>query len=158
MRKENTMEQHDSTEAPACDSCRRVPISYLSLDLETPVVGWVAFFEARSVQVFDDSIGRPSVARYVLGDLIAEQRAREARLAEESAANAATLKQPVPVGIPAREGLSAHENMMAHDGYTSLRDEVERFPRPSFLDEEFARTREHQRAEQEVARRKEKAE
>jgi hypothetical protein len=96
------------------------------------------------------------VARYVLGDLIAEQREREARLAEEVAANAATL-EPVPVGIPAREGLSAHENMMAQDRYTSLREEFERFPRPSFLDEEFARTREHQRAEQEVARRKEKA-
>jgi hypothetical protein len=96
------------------------------------------------------------VARHVLGDLIAEQRERDARLAEE-AANAATLNQPVPFGIPAREGLSAHETMMAQDGYTSARDEFERFPRPSFLDEEFARTREHQRAEQEVARRKEKA-
>jgi hypothetical protein len=53
--------------------------------------------------------------------------------------------------------MSAAETMMAAPGYTSLRDEVERFPRPSFLDEEFARTREHQRAEQEVARRKEKA-
>ena len=40
--------------------------------------------------------------------------------------------------------------LMAQDGYTSLRDELERFPRPSFLDEEFARTREHQRAEQKV--------
>jgi hypothetical protein len=157
MRKENTMEQHDSTEAPLCDACRRIPISHLALDVSEPLVGWAAFFEARDVQVFDDAIGRPSVARYVLGDLIAEQRARDARLAEE-AANAATLNQPVPVvGIPAREGLSAHENMMAQDGYTSPRDEFERFPRPSFLDEEFARTREHQRAEQEVARRKEKA-
>ena len=86
-----------------------------------------------------------------------EQREREARLAEE-ATKAATLNQPVPVvAVPAREGLSALENMMAQDGYTSLRDEFERFPRPSSLDDEFARTREHQRAEQEVARRKEKA-
>jgi hypothetical protein len=97
------------------------------------------------------------VPRHVLADLIDEQRARDARLAEEAAANAATLKQPAPFGIPARDGLSAHETMVAADGYTSLRDEFERFPRPSFLDEEFARTREHQRAEQEVARQEEKA-
>jgi hypothetical protein len=120
-------------------------------------VGWEAFFAAKGIEVASDHLGRPSVARYVLSDLLDEQREREARLAED-AANAATLKQPVPVvGIPAREGLSAHENMMAQDGYMSLRDEFERVPRPSFLDEEFARTREHQRAEQEVARRKQKA-
>jgi hypothetical protein len=154
MRKEDTL---DSTEAPPCDACRRIPLSYLNLDLDEPIEGWLRFFEERYITVMDDSLGRPSVARHVLGDLIAEQRAREARLAEEAAANASTLKEPVPVGIPAREGLSAHENMMAQDGYTSLREEFERFPRPSFLDEEFARTREHQRAEQEVARRKEKA-
>jgi hypothetical protein len=53
--------------------------------------------------------------------------------------------------------MSAAESMMAAPGYVSARDEFERFPRPSFLDEEFARTRAHQRAEQEVARRKEKA-
>ena len=155
MRKENTM---DSTEAPPlCGCCRRVPVSHLALDVSEPLVGWEAFFAAKGIEVASDHLGRPSVARYVLSDLLDEQREREARLTEE-AANAATLNQPVPVvGIPAREGLSAHENMMAQDGYMSLRDEFERFPRPSFLDEEFARAREHQRAEQEVARRKEKA-
>jgi hypothetical protein len=148
--------ERSERDGPVCDACRRIPISHLSLDVSEPLVGWEAFFEERGVTVMDDAIGRPSVPRYVLGDLLDEQREREARLAEE--ATASTLNQPVPVvGIPAREGLSAHENMMAQDGYTSLRDEFERFPRPSFLDEEFARTREHQRAEQEVARRKEKA-
>jgi hypothetical protein len=153
MRKENTMEQHDSTEAPLCDACRRIPISHLSLDVSEPVLGWSAFFEERYITVMDDSLGRPSVARHVLGDLIAEQREREARLAELPQPE----REPVAAGIPALEGMSAAETMMAAPGFTSLRDEFERFPRPSFLDEEFARTREHQRAEQEVARRKEKA-
>jgi hypothetical protein len=53
--------------------------------------------------------------------------------------------------------MNAHETLMSGPGYTSLRDDLGRFPRPSFLEDEFARTREHQRAEQEVARRKEKA-
>ena len=45
MRKENTMEQHDSTEAPLCDACRRIPISHLALDFSEPLVGWEAFFD-----------------------------------------------------------------------------------------------------------------
>jgi hypothetical protein len=153
MREETRMEQHDSTEAPLCDACRRIPISHLSLDVSEPLVGWEAFFEARNVQVFDDAIGRPSVPRYVLGDLIVEQREREARLADLPQLE----RESVAAGVPAQEGMSAAESMMAGPGYVSARDEFERFPRPSFLDEEFARTREHQRAEQEVARRKEKA-
>ena len=152
MRKENTM---DSTEAPPlCGCCRRVPVSHLALDVSEPLVGWEAFFEERYITVMDDSLGRPSVSRHVLGDLIAEQREREARLAERPQPE----REPVAAGLPAQEGMSAAESMMASPGYMSARDEFERFPRPSFLDEEFARAREHQRAEQEVARRKEKAE
>lgn len=147
------MEQHDSTEVPICDACRRIPLSYLSLDLDEPVTGWLPFFEERYITVMDDSLGRPSVARHILADLLAEHREREARLAERPQPE----REPVAAGLPAQEGMSAAETMMAAPGYTSLRDEVERIPRPNFLDEEFARTREHQRAEQEVARRKEKA-
>jgi hypothetical protein len=99
-----------------------------------------------------------AVRRWILADLLDEQKRREARLAEEAAAKAATLKQPVGAGVPAQEGMSVAESMMAAPGYVSARDEFEQFPRPRFLDEEFARAREHQRAEQEVARRKEKAE
>jgi hypothetical protein len=96
------MEQHDSTEAPVCDSCRRIPLCYLSLDLDEPLVGWQAYFEERYITVMDDALGRPSVARHVFGDRIAEQREREARLAEE-AAQKAVDRQPVPAGVPALE-------------------------------------------------------
>jgi hypothetical protein len=136
MRKENTMEQHDSTEAPLCDACRRIPISHLALDVSEPLVGWEAFFEARHVQVFDDAIGRPSVARYVLGDLIAEQRERDARLAEEAAAKAAMLEQPVPVGVPALENAGPYESMMAA-GSVSPAEEFGQRPKPRFLEEEL---------------------
>jgi hypothetical protein len=93
MRKENAMD--DSTEAPICDTCRRVPLSYLALDVDEPLVGWEAYFEERYITVMDDSIGRRSVSRHVLGDLTAEKREREARLAEEAAEKAAALRQPV---------------------------------------------------------------
>jgi hypothetical protein len=96
----------------------------------------------------DRADGRDDVALQELAVALERRRL-------DPVANAVTLNQPVPVvGIPAREGLSAHENVMAADGYTSLRDEFEQFPRSRFLDEEFARAREHQRAEQEAARRK----
>jgi hypothetical protein len=131
--------------------------SHLALDVSEPLVGWEAFFAAKGIEVASDHLGRPSVARHVVADLLDEQREREARLAEE-AANAATLNQPVPVvAVPAREGLSAHENIWLRTATRPSGTGLERSPRPSFLDGEFARTREHQRAEQEVARRKEKA-
>ena len=151
------MEQQDSTEAPLCDACRRIPISHLSLDVSEPVVGWMEFFEERYITVMDDSLGRPSVARHVLGDLIAEQRAREARLAEE-AAKAATL-EPVPVGIPALEGSTAYETMMSAAGAgTSPAEEFGRWAKPRFLEEALEEGQRRQAAEREaVRRRKEKA-
>jgi hypothetical protein len=157
MREENTMEQHDSTEAPLCDACRRIPISHLALDVDEPVQGWEPFFAERYITVMDDSLGRPSVARHVLGGLIAEQREHEARLAEEAAAKAATLKEPVPFGVRALEGMSAFETMMSVAG-TSPQEEFGRIPPPSFLEEALEEGQRHQAAEGEAARRrKEKA-
>jgi hypothetical protein len=37
MKGEHAMD--DSTEAPLCDSCRRVPVSHLNLDVAEPVEG-----------------------------------------------------------------------------------------------------------------------
>jgi hypothetical protein len=152
MRKENTM---DSTEAPICDACRRIPLSYLSLDLDEPITGWLRFLEERYVTVMDDSLGRPSVARHVLGDLIAEQREREARLLEEAAAQQAPVV--TPHGIPSREDLSAYEVMMLADGVSPV-EEFGRIPPPHFLQEQLEEGARRQAAEQEaVRRRKEKA-
>jgi hypothetical protein len=149
--RENTMEQH---EAPLCDACRRIPISHLALDVAEPIVGWEAFFEERNVQVFDDAIGRPSVPRYVLGDLLAEQRARDARLAEEAAAKAATLEQPVAVGVPALdEGATAYETMMSA-GSTTPQEEFAFAPKPNFVVEELEAGQRRQAAEREAVRRR----
>jgi hypothetical protein len=123
------------------------------LDVSEPIVGWSAFLEERYITVMDDSLGRPSVARHVLGDLIAEEREREARLVEEAAA---AIGQPVPAGIPAREDLSAYEVMMSADA-TSPVEEFGRIPPPRFLEEQLDEGARRQAAEQEAIRRRKEA-
>jgi hypothetical protein len=140
------MTEHESTEASLCDACRRVPVGHLALDVAEPIEGWLEFFRKRGVEVTDDHLGRPSVPRYVLGDLIDEQREREARPAEHPRPE----RVPVAAGLPAREGLSAHETMMAGAGYTTLHDELGR-PKPRFLEEQLA---EGQRQAAEAAKRR----
>jgi hypothetical protein len=139
-------EHQQNTEAPLCDACRMIPLSHLALDVAEPVVGWKRFFEERNVIVMDDHLGRPSVARYVLGDLIAEQR--EARPTEHPRPEST----PVPVGVPAKEGLSAIETMMAQSDYTSLHAELGR-PKPNFLEEQFEEGRRHAAEQAEAVRR-----
>jgi hypothetical protein len=151
------MEQHDSTEAPTCGCCRRVPLSYLSLDLDEPLMGWSAFLAERNIEVVSDHLGRASVARWIVADLLDEQREREARLVEEAAEKAATLKQPVGAGVPALENAGPHESLMAA-GNVSPQQEFGGRPRPRFLEEQLEAGARQQAAEQEaVRRRKEKA-
>jgi hypothetical protein len=152
------MEQNRATEcpeAPLCDACRRIPISHLALDVLEPLGGWASFFEARNVQVFDDAIGRPSVPRYVLGDLIAEQRESEARLAEQAAQKAAD-GQPVPAGVPALENAGPYESMMAA-GSVSPAEEFGQWVKPRFLEEQLEEGARRQAAEQEAVRRRKEA-
>jgi hypothetical protein len=148
------MEQHDRTEA-VCDACRRIPVAHLTLDIDEPTGGWLSLFAERNVQVFDDALGRPSIARYVLRDLIDERREREARLASEQAekAAAAARRPLVLAGVPAIEGLNAFETMASQPDYATVHDELGR-PKPNFLDEMLAEGRRQQeaiRAESEAA-------
>jgi hypothetical protein len=158
MRKENTMEQHDSTEAPVCAACRTVPVSYLSLDLSEPVLGWERFLAERNIEIIEDVSGRPSIPRWALTKLLDEQREREARLAAEVAERAqkAARQTLIPAGVAAIEGGSAIESMMAGPGYTSLHDELGR-PRPNFLVEELEAGQRHQLEEEEAVRRRKAA-
>jgi hypothetical protein len=140
-----------------CDACRRIPLSHLSLDLDEPIQGWLRFLEERNVQVFDDAIGRPSVARYIVGDLIAEQREHAARLAEEAAIKAAELVQPVGAGVPAIDDGDAYASMMAA-GAVSPAEEFSFAPRPNFIVEELEAGSRHQAAEREAVRRRKEQE
>ena len=143
-------------EATICDGCRLIPLSRLSLDVDEPVVGWAAALGERGVEIVPDDLGRPSVARHVLGELLAEYAARR-QAAEQAALEAAQteLPAPVPAGIPASEGLSAVETLMSQPDYESVNDEFGR-PKPNFLDEELAAGRKQAaelRAEQEAVER-----
>jgi len=150
------MEQHDSTEAPVCGCCRRVPISYLALDLDEPVEGWLSLFAQRGIEVAEDHLGRPSVGRRVLSHLLDEQREREARLASERAETAAAARPDVGVGVPALEGATAYESLLAPDAETPAQ-EFGYVPPPNFLEEALEAGSRHQAAERDaVRRRKEK--
>jgi hypothetical protein len=141
-------------EATECH-CGTVPLSHLGLDIDEPMSGWPAFFRERNIEVAPDDLGRPSVLRHVLAELLAERREREARLAAQRAEEAATLEAPVPVGVPAGEGLSAFETMVAQPGYQTIEDELGR-PKPNFIVEELAEGRRREaaaRAEQEAVQR-----
>jgi hypothetical protein len=63
------------------------------------------------------------------------ERFNKAREAREQAEQAE--REPIVVGVPAVEGLSAFESMIAAAGYTSVNAEFGR-PRPTFLDDERA--------------------
>ena len=116
----NTIE---GTEQAVCEACARIPLNHLSLDLDTPVGGWPAFFAERGVEVVEDDLKRLSVRREVLGELLAE-REEEFRVAALRAEQAAALRTPVPAGVPAQEGSSALESMMMAPGYVSAREEL----------------------------------
>jgi hypothetical protein len=141
-----------NTEAPLCDGCRRIPITHLALDIDEPIEGWESFFEESGVMIMDDAVGRPSIARHVLADLLDEQREREARLAEEAAARQAPVV--TPGGIPAREGMSAYEVMMGAGGM-SPQEEFGRIPKPTFLADALEAGQRHQEElERAIAQRK----
>jgi hypothetical protein len=136
----NSPAEPEGDEGTICDTCRTIPISYLSLDVDEPVGGWLAFFGEKNIEVAPDDLGRLSVPRRVLGELLTEQREREARIAAQRAEEAAAQAAPVPAGVPAGEGLSAFETMVAQPGYQTIEDELGR-PKPNFLDEELAEGR-----------------
>jgi hypothetical protein len=118
-----------------------IPISHLSLDLGEPIIGWAGMFAERGVEIVLDDLGRPSVPRQVLGELLAERRESEARILEDQRRrDAEHAEVPVEAGVPAEEGLSAVETLMAQPDYERVQDEFG-LPRPNFLDEELAESR-----------------
>jgi hypothetical protein len=96
-----------------------VPISVLSLDLDEPVGGWVAYLTGRAVEVLADDLGRPSISRADARQLFDEHREAEVRKQEvlrrqEEAAVEAdrVFRSQLPVGLSwldIPEGSSAAE-------------------------------------------------
>ena len=120
-----------------CDGCRLIPVSHLSLDIEKPIGGFPKVLAASGVEVVEDDIGRPSISRDDLGQLLAERREREARLAAEAEKRRAETKPPVLVGVPAQEGATAYESMLAATGVVTPAQEFGRREAPRFLEEQL---------------------
>jgi hypothetical protein len=59
-----------------------VPLSHLSLDLDEPATGWLAYLSGRGIEVVADDIGRSSVSRDDAKQLFDEQREAEVRKRE----------------------------------------------------------------------------
>jgi hypothetical protein len=72
--------------APEVPAEPPVPLSLLALDLPEPPVGWVAYLNAKGVEVVTDDLGRASVGRTDARQLFVEHRAAEAVKAEKRAA------------------------------------------------------------------------
>ena len=106
--------------------------------MSEPISGWPAIFAERGVEIVLDDLGRRSVPRKVLGELLAERREREARVLEEQRRrDAEHADGKVPAGVPAIDG-SPYEAMVAGGGVVLPSEEFGRRPKPNFIAEEIA--------------------
>jgi hypothetical protein len=101
----------------------RIPVSHLGLDVDEPMSGWLVFFAERGVEVVEDDLGRPSVLRRVLGELLAEREVEEARVAAHRAELATAQEAPIPVGVPAVGDASPYESLVAAGGVVTPQQE-----------------------------------
>ena len=122
-----------------CDGCRLVPVSHLGLDIGEPIGGFRSMLDAHGIDVVEDDIGRPSISRDDLGQLLAERREREALLVADAARRAAEreAKRPVVVGVPAVEGATPYESMLAATGFVTPDQEFGGREPPRFLEEQL---------------------
>src|SRR5215207_1973453 len=58
-----------------------IPLSYLELDLAAPAAGWAVYLADRGMSIVLDDVGRASITRDAVRDLLTEQRDGEARRA-----------------------------------------------------------------------------
>jgi hypothetical protein len=123
-----------------------IPLSHLSLDPDVwprrSVGEWARFLDG---EVFEDEFGRKAITAATARDIADEHRAQRAQMAadaERLAAELAARQPPAPKGVPAIEGLSSLETLMAQPTFVSLSDEFGR-PRPNFLDDELAAGKRH---------------
>lgn len=143
-------------DAPA-ESELTVPISHLSLEpgVDVPIDGWQRMFDQLSIRVVTDVAGRPAISSLAARRLFAaikrqaELRAEDAQRRSEKLAK----KYPVPAGrgLPAIEGASAIESLVAAGGVVTPEQEFGGRPRPNFLQEELAAGEQAQAEKQRIA-------
>jgi hypothetical protein len=123
-----------------CAGCRTIPLSHLSFDVNEPVVGWLAFFAERGIEVARDDIGRPCVPREMFGKLLAERQVETAASRARREAELAARKVPASAGVPAVDG-TPYEAMVAAGGVVMPSEEFGTgrvSPHQEFLDQQLA--------------------
>ena len=119
----NRKSEEQEPEATECH-CGTVPLSHLGLDIAEPMNGWPAFFRERGNRGRAGSeLGRPSVPRQVLGELLNEREEQEARTAVLRGRSWRLGGSPIPAGVPALEGATAFQSMAAA-GIVTVAEEV----------------------------------
>ena len=146
------METETTTEATnevfelnLCDMGSTIPVSHLSLEegIEVPLKGWSGLFEEMGIKILTDPAGRPAITTLAARQLLNTLRRRDKLAVEHAQRRTEKLakKHPISVGreIPAQEGLSPFETMVAAGGVVSPQDEFgSGRERPNFLREELA--------------------
>ena len=111
-----------------------VPLALVAIETGEHIDALVGRFAADLVL---DDVGMRAVPAAVVRRFFTERAEWEARQEEERRARAGKRrKHTVPTGLPAKEGLTAFETIMASGDYQSVADAFGR-PRPDFLAEEL---------------------
>jgi len=125
-----------------------VPLSVLSLDLEQPPIGWLAYLGNIGVEIVEDDLGRPSIHRHDARRLIAEHRDNEVRKAEVRAAAEkraiesdqafrASLNRGVPTSVIPADSTYAQAAMVSQLNELDYRPQ-----RTSLMEEVFSNSKE----------------
>ena len=126
----------------SCINCISVPLTVLSLEVDTPLAGWAPLFEQLEIRQFTDHLGRQAITAADARRLLSTLKRRDELRAEDAHRRSEKLaaKHPVPVGagLPMVEGATPFESMFAAGGVVSPRDEFGGRPKPRFLEEELA--------------------
>ena len=124
-----------------CVGCVSVPLSILQLDVDTPLGGWEPLFAELNIKTLTDHIGRRSVSAAAARQLLKAARRRDELFAEDldrrTAELAAKYPVPVAVGVPAVDGMTPYEAMVAAGGIVTPEQEFGGRPKPRFLLDEL---------------------
>ncbi len=145
--KQNTQPAPATVEPVVCDGCSPIPVSHLDLDLKTPIQGWPASLANRGIEVVTDDLGRQAISRTDFAGLISERNEAQRRHVEECRRRALeTQKKRVVVGVPAVEGATPYQSMLAHTGLVTPDQEFGGRQPPRFLEEQLASARRSHRS------------
>lgn len=95
----------------------------MKLELDEPFGGWPAFLKSRGVPILRDDLGRQALDRADFARLIGERNESERRHVDEERRRAeeaaeAASRPRAPIGVPALDGATPFESMMAAEAAT----------------------------------------